>query len=121
MSGLEDKLAEHAAIPLFPTLVWASQLRPEVTSRVNEALFRKLERARQGQPDLKPTGKWQTDQRLHHLPELAELCDIVVATARHVLDQETKDTAPEDVVGWVQKPPQLEQLAEVLAQALGTD
>ena len=99
MPELEDKLAEHAAIPLFPTLVWASQLRPEVSSRVNEALFRKLDQARQGQPALKPTGKWQTDQRLHRLPELAELCDIVVATARHVLDQEKIRYAGLEITG----------------------
>ena len=99
MPGLEDKLAEHAPIPLFPTLVWASQLRPEVASRVNEALFRKLDQARQGKPDLKPTGKWQTDQRLHRLPELAELCEIVVGTARHVLDQEKIRYAGLEITG----------------------
>jgi CheY-like chemotaxis protein len=36
-------------------------------------------------------------------------------------DHEIKDTAPKGVVGWVQKPPQMEQLAQVAAQALSTD
>ena len=42
----------------------------------------------------------------------------VLILTGHSPDQETKDIAPEGVVGWVQKPPQLEQLAEEVAQAL---
>ncbi|MGD8482759.1 MAG: TIGR02466 family protein, partial [Gammaproteobacteria bacterium] len=50
-------------------------------------VFRKLiERARQGQPDLKPKGKWQTDQRLHTMAELKEFVDLVLGLCRHVLD-----------------------------------
>ncbi len=45
----------------------------------------------------------------------------VLILTGHSLDQEIKDTAPEGVVGWVQKPPQLEQLAEAVARALGID
>lgn len=88
MPGLEDKLVEHSAIPLFPTLIWASQLRPEVATRVNEALLRKLEAARGRRPDLQARGKWQTDQYLHRVPELAELVGTVTDVARHVLDHE---------------------------------
>jgi two-component system cell cycle sensor histidine kinase/response regulator CckA len=39
----------------------------------------------------------------------------------HSLDQEIKDLAPEGVVGWIQKPPQLEQLAQTIALALEAD
>jgi uncharacterized protein (TIGR02466 family) len=88
VSGLEDKLAEHSAIPLFPTLIWASQLRPEVAARVNQALLRKLDEARGRHPDLQARGKWQTDQNLHRVAELAELVETVTGVARHVLDRE---------------------------------
>jgi uncharacterized protein (TIGR02466 family) len=97
--GLEDKLVEHSAIPLFPTMVWASQLRPEVTARVNEALLRKLDEAKGRSPDLKPQGKWQTDQQLHTVPELAELTGTITDIARHVLDREQIRYAGIEITG----------------------
>ncbi|MEE8389912.1 MAG: response regulator [Anaerolineae bacterium] len=42
----------------------------------------------------------------------------VLMLTSHSLSQETKDTAPEGVVGWVQKPLKIEQLAELVAWAL---
>jgi len=42
----------------------------------------------------------------------------VVILTGHSLDQETKARAPESVVGWAQKPPRLEQLAQVVARAM---
>lgn len=43
----------------------------------------------------------------------------VVMLTGHPLDERTKKTVPGSVVGWVLKPPSLEQLAEAVAQALG--
>ena len=99
MPGLEDKLAEHSTIPLFPTLVWASQLRPEVAARVNAVLLRKLEEARGRRPDLSTQGKWQTDQRLHTVPELAELVETITGVARHILDREQIRYAGIEITG----------------------
>ncbi len=45
----------------------------------------------------------------------------VLILTGHSLDQEIETTAPEGIVGWVQKPPQLEQLAEAVTRALDTD
>jgi uncharacterized protein (TIGR02466 family) len=99
VSGLEDKLAEHSAIPLFPTLIWASQLRPDVAARINQALLRKLDEARGRHPDLQPRGKWQTDQNLHRVAELAELVETVTGVARQILDREHIRYAGIEVTG----------------------
>jgi DNA-binding NtrC family response regulator len=45
----------------------------------------------------------------------------VLMLTGHPLDEEAKRTMPESVVGWVLKPPSLEQLAEAVAQALGEE
>ncbi len=42
----------------------------------------------------------------------------VLMLTGHPLDRTTKSKPPEGVVGWVQKPPSLDQLAEAVAQAL---
>jgi len=97
--GIEDKLTEHSAIPLFPTLIWASQIRPEVAARINSALLRKLDEARGKQPQLQAKGKWQTDQNLHRLAELGELCELMTGTARHVLDAEKIRYAGLEITG----------------------
>lgn len=44
----------------------------------------------------------------------------VLMLTGHPLSELTRESAPEGVVGWVQKPPSLEQLLETVAQALGT-
>jgi uncharacterized protein (TIGR02466 family) len=84
--SVEHKLEAFSALQIFPTLVWASQLKPEVAERINTVFTEKIDAARTRQPELKRQGKWQTDQRLHTLPELAEFCDVVTGIARHVLD-----------------------------------
>ena len=42
----------------------------------------------------------------------------VLMLTGHPLDAETRRALPKSVVGWVLKPPSLEQLAEAVAQAL---
>ncbi|MGD2032815.1 MAG: hypothetical protein PVJ74_10100, partial [Gammaproteobacteria bacterium] len=84
--SIESSIEAFSALPIFPTMLWATQLRPEVASRVNDVFRKLIERARQGQPDLKPKGKWQTDQRLHTMAELKEFVDLVLGLCRHVLD-----------------------------------
>jgi uncharacterized protein (TIGR02466 family) len=90
MTGsIETKLEAFSALPIFPTMVWASQLRPDAAGRLNTAFMDQINRARQRQRELTPTGKWQTDQRLHTIPELAEFNDLVLGLARHVLDHDS--------------------------------
>ena len=87
MSGSEDnRLEPFTVLPIFPTLIWATQVRPEARQRINGAFMGAIEAAKARQPELKATGKWQTDQRLHTLPELAEFSELVVGGARQILD-----------------------------------
>jgi CheY-like chemotaxis protein len=44
----------------------------------------------------------------------------VLMLTGHPLSESTKESAPEGVVGWVQKPPSLEQLMEEVTRALGS-
>jgi signal transduction histidine kinase/ActR/RegA family two-component response regulator len=43
----------------------------------------------------------------------------VLMLTGHPLSKLAKESAPEEVIGWVQKPPSLEQLIETVARALG--
>lgn len=83
---VETKLEAFSAVPIFPTMIWASQLRPDVVARINSAFTMVLEKARRKQANLEPKGKWQTDQRLHTLPELEEFVTLTLGLCRHVLD-----------------------------------
>ena len=88
-SDWQNNLEQHSAIPIFPTLIWASQLRSGIADRINAAFLDQLEQARKRQPELKPSGKWQSDSRLHTISELAEFTELVLGGARHILDSET--------------------------------
>ncbi|MGB5623589.1 MAG: hypothetical protein WBN65_13935, partial [Gammaproteobacteria bacterium] len=82
----DDRIEPFTVLPIFPTLIWATQVRPAARERINGAFMTAINGARAKQPELKPTGKWQTDQRLHTLPELAEFRDLVVGSACQILD-----------------------------------
>jgi uncharacterized protein (TIGR02466 family) len=73
-------------LPLFPTCVWKSQLKPEDAERVNNKIKKKLDELTAGKPRLSPGEKWQTEQRLHHLEEFEELTALIHGTIKGVLD-----------------------------------
>jgi uncharacterized protein (TIGR02466 family) len=83
---IEAKIEAFSALPIFPTMIWATQLRQNVAERINRAFSGLIEQARERQEDLRPGGKWQTDQRLHTVPALAEFSEVVLGLCRHVLD-----------------------------------
>ena len=85
----QSKLEQHSALPIFPTVIWASQLRGDIADRINRAFLTQLARAREKQPELKAAGKWQSDSRLHTISELSEFTQLVLDGAGHILDQET--------------------------------
>jgi uncharacterized protein (TIGR02466 family) len=86
VTDTDDRLEPFTVLPIFPTLIWATQVRPEARQRINGAFMGAIEAAKARQPELRPAGKWQTDQRLHTLPELAEFSELVVGGARQILD-----------------------------------
>jgi uncharacterized protein (TIGR02466 family) len=82
---VQTKIDAFSALPVFPTMIWATQLKREVAERVNRTFLSLIDAARERQPDLRSDGKWQTDQRLHTLPALEEFTDVVLGLCRHVL------------------------------------
>ena len=89
MSKTLDGLVEQfSALPIFPTMIWASQVRADLAGRINEAFMRHIDAARTRQPELRAEGKWQTDQHLHTLPDVEEFRQLVDTAVRGILDGE---------------------------------
>jgi len=57
---------------------------------------------------------------LHALKEKGLRVPVVMLTG-HLLEKELEDLRAQDIIDWLPKPPKLEQLAEVVARALGAD
>lgn len=87
MAGMMDEMVEGTeVIPLFPTFVWRTRLKPEQAARINGRIIAKLKQLTADHPELPPGGKWQTDQTLHELEELSELVAIIHGAARGVVE-----------------------------------
>jgi uncharacterized protein (TIGR02466 family) len=76
---------KSGVLKLFPTYVWATQLRPAAYGPINRAIVERLEALRP--PAAR--GQWQTSQDLHRDPAFAGLVDIVRQTARGICDSLT--------------------------------
>ena len=61
-------------------------MNDDLAQRFNAVFMELIEAARARHPELEAKGKWQTDQHLHQLPELAEFVDLLQAGTRHILD-----------------------------------
>jgi uncharacterized protein (TIGR02466 family) len=95
----DARIEERSALPIFPTMVWAHQLKADVAGRINQVFLEKIKAGRQRNPDLQPRGKWQSDQRLHTLPELEEFVEIVRAGARAIMDAENLSYTDIEITG----------------------
>ena len=73
-------------LPLFPTLVWKVQLERATYAPINARIKAKLEEVARATPGLPASGKLQTDQRLHTLPEFQALNAVIYRAAAGVLD-----------------------------------
>lgn len=78
--------AETEAVALFPTYLWMHQLEPADRDRVNSAIRAKLRSLRAGLSGDVPKQGWQTDQRLHTLPEFQELNRFIFAATQGIVD-----------------------------------
>jgi uncharacterized protein (TIGR02466 family) len=83
-SGLA--VANTEAVPLFPTFVWKTELKPEAYGPMNETIKAKLREATASLPTLSAGKKWQTNQELHELQEFRELTSYVNASVKGILD-----------------------------------
>ena len=82
-------IEKSAALNLFPTTVWAIQLKREAYEPINRDIQARLEAIRKGQPELAQTGQWQTAQDLHRHPELTGLADVITSVVREICDSLT--------------------------------
>ncbi len=83
---MEEMVEGTEVIPLFPTFVWKTKLKPDQAARINKRITLKLKQLTADLPELPPGGKWQTDQTLHELEEFAELNEIIYGAAKGVAD-----------------------------------
>jgi len=83
-SGLA--IANTESVPLFPTFVWKTELKPEAYGPMNETIKAKLREATASLPTLSAGTKWQTNQELHRLQEFRELTSYINASVKGILD-----------------------------------
>jgi len=74
------------AVPLFPTMVWTHDLKPEVYEPMNKRMMAQLDAMLTPRPPLQTGQTWQTDQRLHELEAFADLVAIIETATNGVLD-----------------------------------
>lgn len=85
----DNPVAKSGVIKLFPTYVWATQLKPEVFEPINARIRTYLGELEASKPGLGELGQWQTDQDLHRQPAFAGLVQIITANARSICDSLT--------------------------------
>lgn len=82
----DNPVEKSATLKLFPTYVWATQLKRPVYEPINQDILERLEMIKAARPELAGLGQWQTDQDLHRHPEIAGLVSMVNATAKSICD-----------------------------------
>lgn len=73
-----DRLFEASdVIPMFPTLVWKVQLKPELHTALDAKILAAIESMRQEEPEPGSNGGWQSDQNLHKREDFGDLVSCV--------------------------------------------
>lgn len=100
------RFAEAKVSPIFPTLVWSHLLVPEDRDRINGAFRRKVAELLPPGETERATKTWQTDQKLHTLPELQEFNEMVLEAAQAAMNfLEVEDYAFEITGCWANVSP----------------
>jgi uncharacterized protein (TIGR02466 family) len=70
-------------MPMFPTLLWKTQLKAEFHDAIDSRILAALEGLRRGLPELGPGQGWQSEQTLHEREQFRDLiaCPRKVATS----------------------------------------
>jgi uncharacterized protein (TIGR02466 family) len=72
-------------IPMFPTLLWKIQLKPQLREGLDAKILGALEGLRRGLPELESGRGWQSEQALHAREDFGDLVACVGDAARSVL------------------------------------
>jgi uncharacterized protein (TIGR02466 family) len=78
-------IEESDVIPMFPTLVWKLQLRPELQREIDAGILTLLDDLRKDLPNVEPGHGWQSSQALHQRDELRALVRCIDKAALSVL------------------------------------
>ena len=78
-------IEESDVVPMFPTLVWKIQVRPELQREIDAGIVAVLEAMRKDLPRVGPAHGWQSSQNLHERAELRELVRCIDKAALSVL------------------------------------
>jgi uncharacterized protein (TIGR02466 family) len=78
-----------ATLKLFPTYVWATQLKRSAFEVINKDILARLELIQSARPELARAGQWQTSQDLHRHPELKGLVGVVRSAVREICESMT--------------------------------
>ena len=78
-------LQASEVVPMFPTLAWKFQLKPQTRQTMDQAMLRALSELRRERAALAPHEGWQSEQTLHEREAFAGLADCVQQAARSVL------------------------------------
>ena len=73
-------------LPLFPTCLWKTQLKPEHYERINSDIKKSLDKLFAGKPRPMSGQHLQTEQKLHQLEEFKEFVDLIRSATEDVLD-----------------------------------
>ena len=73
-------------IPIFPTPFWQTSVDPNADDGLNKRLLEKILIEKIRDPQASGKEKWHTRRDLHEDPDLAELNEIILSTARWALD-----------------------------------
>lgn len=79
-------IAASDVLSLFPTLVWKTELKQEVSEAINKDILKKLDELTQSVPEFRPGQSWQSNQSLHRLQGFRELVSCIDLTTRGVLE-----------------------------------
>jgi uncharacterized protein (TIGR02466 family) len=86
MPGKDERgFAASDVIPMFPTLVWRLELKPDVRDSVNAKALAGLARMRRDTAPLARGQGWQSERALHQLEDFRELVGCVNDATRSVL------------------------------------
>jgi uncharacterized protein (TIGR02466 family) len=86
MAGPSERWIETSdVIPMFPTLLWKIQLKPQLREGLDAKILGALEGLRRGLPELESGRGWQSEQALHAREDFSDLVACVGDAARSVL------------------------------------
>jgi len=78
-----------ATLKLFPTYVWATQLKRGAFELINKDILERLESIQKAQPELERVGQWQTSQDLHRHKELEGLVSVIRSAVKAICESMT--------------------------------